>query len=499
MTPEEKEAHMRAVIAAEAGVAAPASVDEAPSADAPAVATPSMLIPSFATDADTAIADMVKKRREQEESKKEDFDNRSTFEKGVDYASNLLPENMRGAGKKVAESAGAYVAGEMLKRGLAGAYPKLVYGTPEYEQAQQTAAATKNAPFTEAQRKYDDYVRSVEAAQNKAAQAQAQVVATQPDLHNYLQEKQAHDAQVKRLQADMESLKQNHDTLAQQLANAELENEFHGTRNADEEFNKLKGKSSYGINDRSFTTANEISAANAARNREATSVLESLGLDPDKQISKAPGMRATESGVLAPSEVVDEQARQKQAIIDDIALKKKEAEDRVKQLKLQQKTAADLLKEHRATMSEHARAEPKFPPVVDTAQTTARANEAELQRLLAGHPAPPTPAPPESGFRKYANADTVRALGKFGSRYIPGLGAAYAPIEAERAKEEYGKGNYLRAGAYGLGSVGALAQATGNPLAMGIGDIAQTPATILGLYDLFSHPERPAGSLSGTK
>lgn len=500
MTPEEIEANIQAVIAGKNADSAPASVNVAPVADAPAVTTPSMLIPPFVgTPGDNAVAEHVRKRKEQEDSEQEKFDNRSNFEKGVDYVSDLLPKDMSQAGKKVAESAGAAATGAMVKRGLATARPDLVYGTPEYEQAQQTAAAAKNAPFTEAQRKYDDYVRGVEAAQNKAAQAQAQVVATQPDLHNYLQEMQAHDAQAQRLQADMESLRQKHDTLAQQLADAELDNKFHGERDVNQELNKLKGKSSYGINDRSFTTANEISAANAANNRSMVSGLTSLGLDPDKQISKAPGMRATESGVLVPGEVVDEQARQKQAIIDDIALKKKEAEERIKQLKEQQKNAADALKEQRATMSEHARAKPQLPAAVSDAQTAARANEVEYQRLLAGHPAPPTPTPPENGFRKYVNADTVRALGKLTSRYVPFVGAMAAPHEAERAKEEYDKGNYLRAGAYGLGSAGAIAQATGNPLAMGIGDIAQTPATILGMYDLFSHPEAPAGGLPKTK
>jgi hypothetical protein len=374
-----------------------------------------------------------------------------------------------------------------------------VYGTPEYEQAQQTAAAAKNAPFTEGQRKYEDYLRSVDAAQNKAAQAQAQVAAVQPDLQNHLQEQQAHAAQAQRLQADMDSLRQNHEAITQQLTNAELEHEFHKTRDANVEFNKLKDRPYYGPNNRTWTTSNEASAANAARNRQATSVLGSLGLNPDEQIAKAPGMSATESGVLAPSEVVNEQAQQKQTIIDDIAASQDAAKKKIDALKTQKENVLAKIKDQRTALSEHARAAPKLPAIVDSAQNAARAADTEYQRLLAAHPAPPTPAPPPSGVSKYLNSGNLARLGRFGSRFIPGVGAMAAPHEAEQALEDYRKGNYGRMVAHGLGTAGALAQATGNPIAMGLGDIAQLPSVAYGAYDLFSHPEAPAGGLPGPK
>ena len=49
-------------------------------------------------------------------------------------------------------------------------------------------------------------------------------------------------------------------------------------------------------------------------------------------------------------------------------------------------------------------------------------------------------------------------------------------------------GHYGRAAVHGLGAAGALAQASGVPLAMGIGDIMQVPAAGLAAYDYFTPP-----------
>jgi len=81
-------------------------------------------------------------------------------------------------------------------------------------------------------------------------------------------------------------------------------------------------------------------------------------------------------------------------------------------------------------------------------------------------------------------------LAKFGikmaGRFVPGAGAAFAPIEAEAAYKDFLNKNYLRAGVHGLGALGAAAQATGIPPLMGAGDIAQMPAAGLSIYDLIN-------------
>lgn len=103
---------------------------------------------------------------------------------------------------------------------------------------------------------------------------------------------------------------------------------------------------------------------------------------------------------------------------------------------------------------------------------------------LAAHNAmvPPAPEPIRTG--------PLRTLAKIGAkvapRFIPGAGAAFAPIEAEAALQDWQAQNYGRAAIHGLGSLGALAQGTGVPWAMGAGDIAQLPAAGLSLYDMLN-------------
>jgi hypothetical protein len=84
-------------------------------------------------------------------------------------------------------------------------------------------------------------------------------------------------------------------------------------------------------------------------------------------------------------------------------------------------------------------------------------------------------------------------LTKFGKHFLPRMvpmaGAAFAPIEAEKAKKEWDAGNRGRAAAYGLGSLGAAAQATGNPFLMGLGNVAQIAPLALMAYDYANEKE----------
>jgi len=84
---------------------------------------------------------------------------------------------------------------------------------------------------------------------------------------------------------------------------------------------------------------------------------------------------------------------------------------------------------------------------------------------------------------KNAPSGLARFGAKFAGRFIPGMGAAFAPLEVENMRNEFRAGNPVRAAAHGVGALGALAQATGIPPLMGAGDIAQlAPLAAMG-YD----------------
>ena len=149
------------------------------------------------------------------------------------------------------------------------------------------------------------------------------------------------------------------------------------------------------------------------------------------------------------------------------------------------------------------------------ANTKRLAEEAELNRkeaekvrsearkaLQTHHQnTPPTPSDTGISAEAKARADAAYArknqripknkiLGTFARigarlapRFAPIAGAAFAPIEADLARKDYDAGNYLRAGMHGSGAIGAGLQATGIPLAMGVGDVMQFPAGGLMMYD----------------
>jgi hypothetical protein len=140
----------------------------------------------------------------------------------------------------------------------------------------------------------------------------------------------------------------------------------------------------------------------------------------------------------------------------------------------------------------------------EAAKASAKA-AAEAHKAHAAHQATP-PTTPAQKAALDASRDTAfdiqnrvkqnapgmlaRIGTKVAPRFIPGVGAAFAPIEAAAAKKAFDEKNYGRAAIHGLGSLGALAQATGYPPLMGAGDIAQIPAAGLAIYDLANAPEK---------
>jgi hypothetical protein len=82
------------------------------------------------------------------------------------------------------------------------------------------------------------------------------------------------------------------------------------------------------------------------------------------------------------------------------------------------------------------------------------------------------------------NPSMLARLGRVAGRFVPGAGAAFAPIEASAAKKAFDEQQYLRAATHGLGALGGVLQSTAIPPLVGAGDLMQIPAAGLSIYDL---------------
>lgn len=490
ISPEELQEAMSAIVAHETGAApaAPAGV---------AVEQPSLLIPAVGVD--DQIAEAIAKQRQAEldqvASEQTRRDAMNPVTRQYEDIKGLLPEPMRPGVDYGAEALGGILAGQAINSATKAAFPQHVPGTPE-----NLAAEANTTGFKTAQEKHE--------------QAQAQLRAHEPVIQSHEQTVQEHANELRRMEARAQALHDAHEMATRDLHAARAEQNIHKIRDPAMELHELMGpppqqesapkpkeKEYYGRNDRRWTSSNETSAANAARNRETTSTLGAMGLNPDEAISKAPGMSATKSGVLAPSEIVepqlaqenaahkaelDQREQQKRIITKQIAAAQAAADAKVERMHEQQKAAADALKEHRAALKAHTAAAPAMPSAVERARQTALENEAEYNRLLAKTP---NAAPQDNRF-----VNGLRVVGNIGKRFVPMAGAAVAPYEAEQAYEDYKKGNYGRMGTHGLGAVGAILQSTGIPPVVGAGNIMQMPSAGLALYDALNY-----GNLSGPK
>jgi len=76
-------------------------------------------------------------------------------------------------------------------------------------------------------------------------------------------------------------------------------------------------------------------------------------------------------------------------------------------------------------------------------------------------------------------------------RFSPIIAGAVAPEQAIEAKRLYDKGEYGKAAAYGLGTLGSVGMATGIPVLSGLGAVAQLPSVYFEGEDLFSPPKKP--------
>jgi len=496
MSPEDLQAAMSAIVAHETGAApagAPAGV---------VVEQPSMLIPAVGMDDQiaAAIAKERQKELDQVTSEQARRDAMNPVTRKYEDIKKLLPVPMQPGVDYGAEALGGILAGQAINSATKAILPQYVPGTPE-----NLAAEANTTGFKTVQEKHE--------------QAQAQLKAHDPIIQAHEQAVQEHANELQRMEARAQALQDAHEMATRDLHAARAEQNVHKIRDPEMELHermgpppqqesapKPKEKEYYGRNDRRWTSSNETSAANAARNREATSVLGAMGLNPDEAISKAPGMSPTRSGVLAPSEIVEPQlaqenaahqaeldarAQQKRVITNQIAAAQVAADARAESMQERQKAAADALKEHRAALKAHMSAAPAMPSAVERARQTALENEAEYNRLLAKRPN--AQAPQDNRFTNRV-VNGLRVIGNIGKRFVPMAGAAVAPYEAEQAYEDYKKGNYGRMAVHGLGTLGAIAESTGIPPVVGAGTLMQIPSALYAGYDALNY-----GNLTGPK
>jgi hypothetical protein len=507
LTPEEIKQLTDAVVAHETGAtpAALAPTDTASSTSASDASTPGD--EENATDA--AVRKMETERRNAQLQEQQRRESLSPIRRKYEDTINMLPEPVRAPVGYGLEGAAGYLGGRAIGSATKALFPEYVPGTtkepnPEYDAAQ----ARKKQP----QINLNDFNSNLQNAQENYEKSQAQLQAHEPVVQNHLQALQEHTNKMDELRNKLDDAHFNNQLLQDELHKAKFEHGAQLLRSPDLELHDLLGppqtppaapkdKNYYGQNDRRFTNSNELSAANAARNREIVSGLSSLGLNPDEAIAKAPGMTATKSGVLGPSEVVgpfieeqnaahqnniSEREQQKRIITKQIASDQLAAENKLNRISAQQQAAADAVKEHKKAVAEHAKAVPTLPSDVEKARQNALVNEAEYRRLLAKTP-PKVPA--ENQMLR-----GLSAFGRIGRRFVPGLGAAVAPEEAMQAKQDYEAGNYGRMATHGAGALGAVLQATDIPPLVGVGNTMQIPSAVLAGYDYLN-----PGNLPGPK
>ena len=161
-----------------------------------------------------------------------------------------------------------------------------------------------------------------------------------------------------------------------------------------------------------------------------------------------------------------------QRIRDDIARQKAQAQINLENAQEQARISAKAAASSQKTQTAQA----TTPPVASKEQSNAQRLEQEYRELVEK--------------LKKTNPSLLAQIGQIGGRFIPGMGAAVAPVQAVKAKEYLDKNDLVRASVYGLGSLGALGQATGIPPLVGAGNLMQIPAAGLSLYDLANEKEK---------
>jgi hypothetical protein len=387
-----------------------------------------------------------------------------------------LPPGMQNDAKTVAEMLGSSMAG----RALRGSLPQeQVYGTKPYELAQEQAQAMhesagpmESAANTAEQailNANDQHRQKLQALQQAHAQAQQEHAANLQELSQ---------AQKEHLMAQALSPEDVHAPRAAaplappaQATPTPMGGE--GTANYAQKFGATAPEANL------VSSMSEMQKSNIPAQQSAFEKIKAIApgylpvaespliLGPEGQ--QAAAQRAQQQAA-AQTQMQDQQAQAKRDVDRMVAKQKAEAQLRLENAQEQARLSHKQQEAARKSLEMHANTPPMGATEQARHQQTMSDFDALRQRLEAQNP---------STARKVLTTIGTR----FAPRMVPGVGAAFAPIEAESAYKHLKAGNYGRAAAHGLGALGALAQATGIPPIMGAGDIAQIPAAALSVYD----------------
>lgn len=396
-------------------------------------------------------------------------------------AYGMIPEGVKPEAKTALEAAAGYGTGKVLRAALP---QEKVFGTPEYTQAQNAMASDRAA---------------VDPMQRAAGAAQG-VLEGSVDQHKAVSQS---------LADNLAKAQQEHKLRESMLNRAAQEHAYAQTLNGEDLHNKLNplptgipgaaaiqpeprgGAATANYNVKFGATpeeANRVPSMSAMQQEKIPKIqkasefgktFEKYGNSPLLVNAQGEGrdvLQARANAAAAGTAEVNQAAAQREA-------QRAEIERQIARKKAEAKMAYDnAQREHAATQKALADAEKEARKHANTAPITP-AETARQQQIIAENQA--------LQDRVKANAPStagrvLRSIGtKILPRFAPGFGSAMAIPEAELARKDFEAKQYARMLAHGLGSAGAAAQATGNPLLMGIGDIAQLPSAALAGYDTY--------------
>jgi hypothetical protein len=425
--------------------------------------------------------DVQAKLREAEKKLLEENEKNKSSIPGVETAKgfyNALPEDL----KPVALGATGYAGGKALRSVLP---QESVMGTPEYRdvQKERQGLITRREPLRkEVNAAMNASVDAEDAllAQKQALARDARMAQYQYDLHQeQLRNAQAEYARAQTLNFEDELARRSGTNTAPKLSPApELTPASRGGEGASNYALKFGAteEEARRVPSMSVMQQQNIPAQQEAWNKipKIAPTFEAVKESP--LILGTEGQKVVRERLATEAKVEQQKQAQAQAenqrIRDDIARQKAQAQINLENAQAQAKMSAKAMAEAQKTQSAQATA----PPVTSKEQSTAQSLEKEYRDLVEK--------------LKKTNPSLLAQIGQIGGRFIPGMGAAVAPVQAVKAKEYLDKNDLFRASVYGLGSLGALGQATGIPPLVGAGNLMQVPAAGLSLYDLANEKEK---------
>lgn len=425
--------------------------------------------------------DVQDKLREAEKKLAEENEKKKSSVPGVETAKgfyNALPEDL----KPVALGAAGYAGGKALRAVLP---QESVMGTPEYRDVQrerQGLLASREPLRQQANAAINANIDAEDAhlAQRQTLARQAQMAQLQYELHQeQLRNAQAEHAHAQTLNFEDELARRSGTNRAPALPNAP---QLTPTSRGGEAATNYALK--FGATEEEARRVPSMSAMqqeNIPAQKEAWSKIPKIA-PTFEAVKESPLLLGTE-GQKAVRERLANEARaeqqkqdqvkaENQRIRDDIARQKAQAQINLENAQEQARLSAKAAAAAQKTQTAQA----ITPPITSKEQSTAQSLEQEYRDLVEK--------------LKKTNPSLLAQIGQIGGRFIPGMGAAVAPVQAAKAKEYLDKNDMLRASIYGIGSLGALGQATGVPPLVGAGNLMQIPAAGLSLYDLANEKEK---------